>query len=231
MSDDKGELIDLMRKAIEIAMPDMRQSYRTTRKGKVVNVYPSDGGSYYADVKPLRNDDSEDPNEPIVPKVEIPAIWGGPGRGVVCPPSVGVFCDISYYDGDPNFPRISNIRGNMGMPQAALNEFVIQLEPGVEIRIDASKKIIMLTSSDWKVAVEGNASIEAGNLVDLKAGEVIGLTAPAIELNGRIIARDIDGEGRTTMRLVGDLSIDGSTDTSGNSYAGSRSGGACPHHD
>lgn len=223
-----GNLIDLVKQVIEIAMPDMRHHYRTTRKGKIVAVYPSEGGNYYADVKPLRNDDTEDENEPVVPKVEIPVMWGGQGRGVVCPPGEGALCDLSYYDGDPNYPRISNMRGNSGTPSAALNEFVIQLEPGVEIRIDAQKRMIFLTSADWKVNVEGKAEIAAKDGVKIDGNQEIDLTATNIFLNGLVSARNVDG-GKTEMSVDGNMKINGDTTTTGNSAAGSRSGGSCPH--
>lgn len=90
---------------------------------------------------------------------------GRPDRGVVCPPVSGVLCDLAYYDGDPNYPYISNIRwgGGMNAPHAELNEFVIQLENGVEIRIDKEKRIVTLTPQ--------NVATEAGKGWTVKAGE------------------------------------------------------------
>lgn len=34
-------------------------------------------GEYFADVQPLRNDESPDPKEPVVPRVALPVLWGG----------------------------------------------------------------------------------------------------------------------------------------------------------
>lgn len=111
-------------------MPNLRHYYRVPRKGRVVKVYPSDG-SYWLDVQPLRNDDSVDPAEPVISRVEIPVLWGGPDRGIICPPTVGTLCDITYYDGDPNWPRISNFRwaGNRA-PACELGALIIQQSPG-----------------------------------------------------------------------------------------------------
>lgn len=140
---EKGNLLDLLRKTLELSMPDLRHYYRVVKKARVVASYATmeTGGRYYADVQPLRNDGTEDENEPVVPKVEIPVLWTGPQRGVVCPPMVGTLCDLSYYDGDPHYPTITNFRHAGGdAPAAELNEFVIQLEPGVEIRIDRENR-------------------------------------------------------------------------------------------
>lgn len=255
-------LLGALRRAIEIAMPDFRHYYRQTRKAKVVAVYPSTGGQYFADVKPLRNDETEDDNEPVIPKVAVPVIWGGPERGVVCPPVVGVHCDLSYYDGDPNYPFISNMRWHsMKAPAAELNEFVIQLEPGVEIRIDKKKQIVTLTpeniqgeaGKNWIIKAGDNATIIAGKEATMEAGTTANIVAPFINLRGRITARAYDGKGRayaefygdvvirgneevkenTTVggssRVAGNASVGGSSSTQGNSYAGTRSGGGCPH--
>ena len=94
-------ILSLLKRALELAMPDLRTYYRMTRKAKVVAAYASDG-RYFADVQPLRNDETPDPAEPVIPQVEIPVLWGGPKRGIVCPPAAGTLCDHSYYDGDPN---------------------------------------------------------------------------------------------------------------------------------
>ena len=170
---EKKEIMNILenlKKAIESCMPDFRHYYRITKKARVMNTYASDG-KYYCDVQPLRNDCSVDAKEPLVPKAEIPIMWGGKNRGVVCPPCVGVLCDLSYYDGDPNYPFISNIRwdSNNQAPLAKLNEFVIQLENGVEIRIDDAKNIIALTPANWRVTIGGNAEITADGDIIAKA--------------------------------------------------------------
>lgn len=130
------DLKALLKRVFELIMPDLRAYYRITRKAKVVKAYASDG-QYWADVQPLRNDESEDPDEPVISKVEIPILWGGPERGVVCPPETGTLCDLEYYDGDPNCPRISNFRWkNNKAPSVGVGEFIIQQAPGIAIKID-----------------------------------------------------------------------------------------------
>lgn len=139
------DLKALLKRVMELVRPDLRAYYRVVRKAKVVKTYASDG-RYWADVQPLRNDDSEDPAEPVVPKVEIPILWAGPKRGVVCPPEVGTYCDLEYYDGDPDFPRISNFRWHgMDAPEIEVGGFIIQQEPGVHFKIDADKNIEIKT--------------------------------------------------------------------------------------
>jgi phage baseplate assembly protein gpV len=202
-------LLDMIRKAVEICMPDLRHYYRMTKKAKVVASYASNG-KYYCDVQPLRNDESVDSKEPVVPKVEIPIMWAGPKRGVVCPPVVGTYCDLSYYDGDPNYPRVSNFRWHdMDAPEAELNEFVIQLEPGVEIRIDKQKHVVTLTPQnireeagvDWIIQAGGNTSITAG-------GEAT-VTAPQINLVGNLTVTGTGGS-------VGAIKETGNKDHQGN---------------
>ena len=202
MEGKKG-LPDLIRKAVELTQPDMRHYYRMTKKAKVVASYASDG-KYYADVQPLRNDETVDDAEPVVPKVEIPIMWAGPKRGVVCPPTEGTFCDLSYYDGDPNYPRISNFRWHaMDAPEAALNEFVIQLEPGVEIRIDKQKHIVTLTPENVRTEAGKNWTILVGEHASITAGSTATVTAPQITLVGNLTATGTGG-GTAAIFEIGD---------------------------
>lgn len=231
----KSNPLDLLRQAIEIAMPDLRHYLRPVRKAKVVGVYASKGGKYYADVQPLRNDETLDSSEPVIPKVEIPVIWAGPKRGVVCPPVVGAFCDLSYYDGDPNYPRISNFRWyGMEAPEAELNEYVIQLEPGVEIRIDKQKRIVTLTpenvnteaGKNWTIKAGNNAEITAGKNAAITAGSSATIQAPQINLVGNQTATGAGGaigaskdkshrEHEGSYSLVGPMNVQGSAVFSG----------------
>lgn len=246
----KRDIVGAIRRLVELAMPDLRHYYRMTKKAKVVAVYES-SGEYFCDVQPLRNDESADPKEPVVPRVALPVLWGGPDRGVVCPPVTGALCDLSYYDGDPNYPFISNIRwgGGMSAPKAALNEFVIHLENGVEIRIDQEKRVVTLTPQDvrteagksWTVKAGDNATIQAGKEATLQAGSVSHIIAPLINLQGRVVCKSFDGTGkgkaefegdvviRGNQEVTGDTTTGGSSRVNGDSYAGSRSGGSCPH--
>lgn len=246
----KRDIVGAIRRLVELAMPDLRHYYRMTKKARVVAVYES-SGEYFCDVQPLRNDESADPKEPVVPRVALPVLWGGPDRGVVCPPVTGALCDLSYYDGDPNYPFISNIRwgGGMNAPKAALNEFVIQLENGVELRIDKEKRVVTLTPQDvrteagknWTVKAGDNAIIQAGKEATLQAGSVSHIIAPLINLQGRVVCKSFDGAGkgkaefegdvviRGNQEVTGDTTTGGNSRVNGDSWAGSRSGGSCPH--
>jgi phage baseplate assembly protein gpV len=205
MAGEEGQqsLLDMIRTAVEICMPDMRHYYRMTKKAKVVATYASDG-KYYCDVQPLRNDETEDDREPVVPKVEIPILWAGPRRGVVCPPVVGTYCDLSYYDGDPHYPRVSNFRWHgMDAPEAELNEFVIQLEPGVEIRIDKQKHVVTLTPENVRTEAGKDILATAGKNWTIQAGEKATVHAPQINLEGNLTITGTDG-GAAAIQEVGD---------------------------
>jgi hypothetical protein len=215
-------------------MPDLRHYYRMTKKARVVASYASDG-KYYCDVQPLRNDETVDEAEPVVPKVEIPILWAGPKRGVVCPPVVGTFCDLSYYDGDPNYPFVSNFRWHdMVAPEAALNEYVIQLEPGVEIRIDKQKHVVTLTpenvrteaGKEWIIVAGQTATVTAGQTASVTAGQTATVAAPQINLIGNLkttgpggasgsIQEKGDKDHQGDYALTGSMSISGSLTVGG----------------
>lgn len=240
------DLKTLLKRVIELVMPNLRHYYRLPRKGRVVKSYASDG-QYWADVQPLRNDESDDPNEPVIPRVEIPIMWGGPERGVVCPPAVGTLCDITYYDGDPNYPRISHFRwARHQAPACELGAFIIQQQPGIFISITPAGNIIHATSADkvndvgggktesigadWQIEVAGNAVISA-------AGQAT-IQAPQINLVGNIAATGTGGgQGTETKNcdtaqtgsfvLTGNLQVNGNIDASGTIMDGS---GNSNHH-
>lgn len=236
----KRDIIGTLRKAIEVAQPNLRSYYRVVRKAKVVASYASDG-QYYCDVQPLKNDETADENEPVIPAVAIPVMWGGPKRGIVCPPTVGTLCDLSYYDGDPNYPFISNLRWGMGQdaPRAELNELVIQLEDGVEIRIDKEKNIVTLTpenvktenGKNWTVQCGENATIKAGKNASVEAGDTITIQAPKIVKMGNETTCGPNGEMGTvderdhrnhegSYNLQGPASISGDVTIGGNLTVG-----------
>lgn len=238
----KRDIIGLFRKVVELVMPNLRSYYRMTRKAKIVGVYAADG-QYFADVQPLRNDESVDDSEPVVPRVALPVLWGGPDRGFVCPPTAGTLCDLSFYDGDPNYPFISNIRYGLGQnaPKAELNELVIQFQPGVEMRIDKKKQLVTLTPENISAEAGKNWTIKAGKDANIEAQSVARLKSSTIELWGHVSCKSFDGKGKGiaefygdvringSQEVTGDSSIGGNSTVAGNSDAGTRSGGSCPH--
>ena len=224
------DLTALLKRVFELIMPDLRSYYRITRKARVVKTYASDG-HYWADIQPLRNDDSDDPDEPVIAKIEIPVIWAGPNRGIVCPPTVGSLCDLSYYDGDPNYPRIANFRwrGN-GAPEAATGDFIIQSEPGTYIKIDALKKIILVTPADIEetaggkktAKISGNKDEQVGGAWTIQVTGAATIQAPQINLQGNLSVAGAGGAAGES-KIKGNLSVEGNisatgtiTDTAGN---------------
>ena len=233
-------ILSLLKRALELAMPDLRAYYRMTRKAKIVASYACDG-RYFADVQPLRNDESPDQAEPVIPQVEIPIMWGGPKRGIVCPPAVGTLCDLSYYDGDPNYPRISNFRWQSNSaPDCGLDELIIQQTPGVSLKIEKDGSFLTVSPKDWTVEIGGNATIKAGGDATVEAAGTLTLQAPNIVKNGNETCAGANGgTGQTTenahrttngsITVNGPLTVNGNLSVSGNAHAGSRSGGSCPH--
>lgn len=224
------DLKKLLKRTIELIMPDLRHYYRLPRKGRVVKSYASDG-AYWADVQPLRNDESDDTNEPVIPRLEIPILWGGPERGVVCPPAVETLCDITYYDGDPNYPRISNFRWERNKaPNCELGSFIIQQKPGVFIKITPEGNILNTTGVDWTVEVGGSAVIHAAASATVQA--------PQINLVGNLSAAGTGGgQGTETKNcnttqtgnftLTGNFQINGNINATGTIIDG---GGNTNHH-
>lgn len=243
-----ANLLRLIQRVVEIAMPNLRAYYRVVRKAKIVATYPSEDGRYWADVKPLRNDDSEDEKEPVIPRVEIPIMWAGPNRGVVCPPLEGSLCDLEYYDGDPDYPRISNFRwtGN-GAPACEVGAYVIHHSDGTYIKIDAGKNILEITPANATTRIGTDMTVEVGGNKTETIGNVWTLKCPLIIQEGNVQSSGPGGaignvtckahtaqEGSlqmagpivcTRLTVLEDVEIGGNLDTAGNSYAGSRSGG------
>ena len=221
-------ILSTLKRAIELCMPDLRHYYRMTRKAKIVAAYASDG-KYYADVQPLRNDETPDEKEPVIPQVEIPVYWGGPQRGIICPPAPGTLCDLSYYDGDPNYPRISNFRwqGNAA-PECGLDELVIQQTPGTSIKIEKDGSFLTIGPKDWTVRVDGNATVEAKGTLTLRAPEIVKEGNETCTGAGGGCGTTTENANRTTngsIVLNGPLTVNGDISCSGNVHAASRSGG------
>lgn len=221
-----ADLPTLLKRVIELVMPDLRSYYRVTRKARVVKTYASDG-RYWADVQPLRNDESEDPREPVVPKAEIAVIWAGAERGIVCPPAVGTFCDLSYYDGDPNYPRISNFRWHgMSAPEVEIGGFIIQREPGTHIKIDATNNILCVTPADMRTTAGGDKSEEIGGAWNIQVAGPATIQAPQVNIRGLLSVTDADG-GPGSSTLSGNLHVAGNITADGTIVD---AGGNTNHH-
>jgi len=199
------DIFQLLKRIVELVKPDLRHYYRIARKGKVVKSYDSNG-KYYVDVQPLKNDESVDENEPLIPQVEIPVIWGGIKCGVVCPPKVGTICILEYFDGNPCCPYVSNFlwRNNVA-PDAEIGSFVIQKNPGCYIKIDANNNVINVCQGDWVLQAEGNATINIGGDATINVGG----------------DANINVEGHTTVKSTG-IDLNG-----GSQIFGAVTGGNC----
>jgi len=232
MAGPSEDLKALLKRVVELVMPNLRAYYRVPRKGKVVKSYASDG-RYYADVQPLRNDDSIDADEPVIPHVEIPILWGGPQRGVVCPPEVGTLCDITYYDGDPNYPRLSNFRWQANRaPACEVGGFIIQQKPGVFIQITPQGNIVHKTTADRINEIGGKKTetVSAGWTIEVtgpalvKASTAATVQAPQINLIGNVSNTSADGGTATETKTAdteqtGNFKLIGNFDVEGNIHA------------
>jgi hypothetical protein len=178
------ELKKLLKTVIELIAPDLDKYRKPLRKGRVVATYDADG-IYYCDVEILLNNDQPDEHEPMVRMVEIPVFWGGENRGIICPPAVGTYCDIDYYHGDPNYPRVSNFRweGN-GAPSAAVDELIIQQTDGVFIRIKANSDVEVKTPAKVIVTAGADAEITIGGSANIMVTGKTTLTSNIIDLDG-----------------------------------------------
>jgi hypothetical protein len=215
---------EILRQLIELIRPDLRHYYRIVKKARIVKAYASDG-KYWADVQPLRNDGSADESEPIVPQAELPVIWSGDQRGIVCPPKAGTVCDLSYYDGDPNYPVISNLRWEgVNAPAAGLDELVIQHSPGIKVWFDSAGKwhietpqveiitgqlhIQAATSHEGNINLEGNLFVSgaisqlagSGGAKGASMTGSLSISGGNLSVNGNITATGTitDGQGGTT---------------------------------
>src|SRR5690606_8620283 len=114
---DRGEFLKLIRNLVLEAFPWMRGHHAPVR-ARVVKVHEKGGRigafnrRYSVDVQPLLPDGSDDPEAPVIPDVEIPTLWAGPGRGVFALPVVGSIVRLGWYYHDPAHPYIDAILGD-----------------------------------------------------------------------------------------------------------------------
>ena len=175
---DGRSLKKLLKAAVEAVMPDLRQSMRLPRRA-VVTAVKAAGGAYVCSVQAVLNDGRPDPKAPVIPDVEIPVMWAGPNRGVVCPPTVGEFCDLGFYDGDSNSPFITNFRPNGQAPAAEEGAFMIQHGADVRFGFKPDGTFVVQASK---------VEVTATETVIIKGASRITLDAPEIELKGRVTA-------------------------------------------
>jgi len=175
-----NNLEKLLKHVFEVLKPDLRSYYRMPVKAKIIETYAVKN-KFYADVQPLRNDETVNTKEPIISKVEIPKIFGGTKRGIVAPPQLNTLCVVGFIDGDPNYPWVMNFLSNNESPDADIDEIVIQKTTDTKIKIDKDNNIITLTLNDinldaggcWNVNISGDAKINVNGKIENKAGSTI----------------------------------------------------------
>lgn len=134
----------------------------TLRKAKVIKTYDAED-TYLCDVEILNNDESVDESYPIISKVRIPQIVAGEGRGIIAPPEVDSLCDISFYNGDINYPVVSNFRVTTSFAKAKMDELHIANSSETFIKMD---KEGILTIKSEKVVVDcKDATVTADTVV------------------------------------------------------------------
>lgn len=127
------------------------------------------------------NDDRHDPAAPVIPEMEILLMWDGPDRGLVCPPTVGEYCDLGFYDGDSNSPYIGNFRPNGKAPEAELDFLMIQHSPGIRIGFKPDSTTVIVKAP--LIELKGRVEVTGG--IYQKAGPA----ATAWPLTARLILK------------------------------------------
>lgn len=169
---------------------------RTTVRARVVKVRESAGKMsdldprYSVDVQVLDRDGEPDPAWPIIPDVELPMLWAGPGRGVFCVPDVGAVVRVGFYHGDQNQPYIEAVTG-MGYqsPSHPVGRFLIvsgetqvEITPTGDVIIRGAN--IQITGQHVTVSgptsVNGDARVQGSVAVDGPVSSGVSLTAPAV---------------------------------------------------
>lgn len=191
------ERLEIWRTIFFEAFPEFR-GYHFSIRAKVVKVHEDAGRiddfnrRYSVDVKPLRPDGSEDENAPVIPDVELPVIWAGPGRGIYAVPVVGAIVRVGYYYNDPSHPFVDAVLGHgFDCPAHPAGSLVIQHSDGVSIEIDPEQNIWVKTPQSkieevgklWKIITE-TAQVECKKEANITAGKVANVDAPTVNLAG-----------------------------------------------
>jgi len=205
----------LLKQVIETIAPDLRRNMALPRLAKVTAVKPA-GGTYVCSLQPVLNDRRPDPDAPVIPDVEIPIIWAGPDRGLVCPPKVDEYCVVGFYDGDPNSPFIINFRPSSA-PAAELDSLMIQHSPGVRLGFKPDGTVLVeapnieAKATGHIKAEAATAEVTVGQSAEISAGAQVSITAPLVKIDGHVkITGAISaepGRGGSGFEVRGDIKI------------------------
>lgn len=189
---NKAELIKLLKVIFWEAFPEFR-GYHFPIRAKVVKVNEAGGKveefnkRYSVDVQPLKPDSTIDDSAPVIPDVEIPVIWAGPGRGIFCLPVAGAVVRIGFYYNDPAYPFVDAILDDgFDIPSHALGSFIVQHSDGkrFEITPNGQVKITMDTEITGDVVINGNLSVSENTSIDGSVNVSGGVTAGGSIIDG-----------------------------------------------
>ena len=110
----------------------------------------------------------------------------------------------------------------------------------MSLKIEKDGSFLTVSPRDWTVEIGGNAVIKTAGNATVEAAGTLTLQAPSIIKKGNETCSGSDGGAGTTtenahrttngsITVNGPLTVNGDLSVSGNAFAGSRSGGSCPH--
>jgi hypothetical protein len=123
--------------------------YSFPTKAKVTKIY-TDKKKYYVDVKEIKIDGSV--SDVILPKVELPKMWGAEKAGVFCMPSKDSIVRVNFEKGNKNFPYVESVLGSDFDVEHAEKTFILVYDTTV-LKIE-DKKITVKIGDDTSVIIE-----------------------------------------------------------------------------
>lgn len=193
--DAVGELKQALERLLRGMFPGV-MGYRGPIRARVVAVHEGRGRMslleprYSVDVQPLTPDLDDDLDQPVIPDVELPIPWAGPGRGVWCLPAVGAIVRVAFYGGDPNAPYVEAPLGYgydaEGEPQGRFavraGDTHIVIEPngeveirGGQVRVQGAHVLVEGTTE-----VRGNVSVQGSMHASGPVSSGAGVSAPSV---------------------------------------------------
>jgi len=143
-------MLDKLKKIIEMIRPDLSAYMRFPVEGKVVEV---DINNYTCDVQPL------DPSMTLLPKCRILSIWATKTTRIVVLPQVDDKVMVGFENGDHTLAYIQGFLPDLG-PEGVL---LIEAEKA-RIKIDQESKVEVTTSNDIEITCENCKLIASGNI-------------------------------------------------------------------
>jgi hypothetical protein len=132
----KSQLVTALRQLVLEAIPEIKgKPYKV--KGKVIKTYET--GPYAVDIQVLGRDDLPDPDFPVLPAVEAPALWTGSAQGVYGVPPVGSLVRVGFYYNDPGQPYIDAVLSSGSIGDHAAGKLVIAADTEITIAANSAK--------------------------------------------------------------------------------------------